>query len=73
VTWLYFCSFHSIDGFKPDTMLVQFACKILGRPVSAAETDQLLTEALVPLREDYPGLTGRTLDHTLWRFESART
>lgn len=72
VTWRYFCSLNGIDGFKPDVMLVRFVSKSLGRPVSASETEQLLVQALEPLRQDHPGLTARMLDHTLWRFESGR-
>jgi hypothetical protein len=53
-------------------MLVRFVGQALGRYVSPAETDALLSVAFEDLQPDYPGLTKRTLDHTIWRFERGR-
>ena len=72
VTWQYFCSLAGIDHFKPDVMLMRFAAEALGRYVSPAETDALLSGAFEELRPSYPGLTKRALDHTIWLFERGR-
>jgi hypothetical protein len=72
VTWQYFCSLAGIDHFKPDIMLMRFAARTLGRTVSAAETDMLLSRAFQQLQTSHSGLTKRALDHTIWRFERDR-
>jgi len=72
VTWQYFCMLNGLDGLKPDVTLIRFVTKTLGRPVSATETERLLVSASDHLRRDHPDLNRRTLDHTLWRFESGR-
>jgi hypothetical protein len=69
VTWQYFCSLAGIDHFKPDVMLMRFVAEALGRYVSPAETDALLSRAFEELRPSHLGLTKRTLDHTIWLFE----
>ena len=61
-----------IDHVKPDVMLMRFAAEALGRYVSAAETDVLLSGAFEELQPSYPGLTKRALDHTIWLFERGR-
>jgi hypothetical protein len=65
VTWQYFCSLAGIDHFKPDVMLMRFAAEALGRYVSPAETDVLLSGAFEELRPSYPGLTKRAGPHYL--------
>jgi len=72
VTWQYFCSLAGIDHFKPDVMLMRFTAETLGRYVSPAETDALLSRAFEELQPSYPGLTKRALDHTIWIFERDR-
>lgn len=47
VTWQYFCSLAGIDHVKPDVMLMRFAAEALGRYVSPAETDALLSRAFL--------------------------
>jgi hypothetical protein len=69
VTWQYFCSLAGIDHLKPDVMLMRFVAQALGRDVSAAETDALLSCSFEELLPSYPGLTKRILDHTIWHFE----
>jgi len=69
VTWQYFCALAGIDHFKPDVMLMRFAAETLGRYVSPAETDALLSRAFEELQPSYPELTKRALDHTIWLFE----
>jgi hypothetical protein len=69
VTWQYFCSLVGVEHFKPDVMLMRFAAEAVGRKVSPAETDALLSRAFEELRPSYPGLTRRALDHTIWLFE----
>ncbi|HEU5386303.1 MAG TPA: hypothetical protein VFV73_10415 [Streptosporangiaceae bacterium] len=69
VTWQYFCSLAGIDHFKPDVMLLRFAAETLGRYVSPAEVDALLSHAFEELKPSYPGLTKRALDHTIWLFQ----
>lgn len=69
VTWQYFCSLAGIDHFKPDVMLMRFAAETLGRYVSPAETDALLSRAFGELKPSYPGLAKRALDHTIWLFQ----
>ena len=72
VTWQYFCSLVGTDHLNPDVMLMRFAAQALGRCVSPAETDALQSRAFDELERDHPGLTKRTLDHTIWRFERDR-
>ena len=55
VTWQYFCSLAGIDHFKPDVMLMRFAAEALGRYVSPAETDALLSRAFEELLPTTPG------------------
>jgi hypothetical protein len=69
VTWQYFCSLVGIDHLKPDVMLTRFVSETLGRHATPAETDALLTLAVESLLPEHPGLTKRTLDHTIWRFQ----
>ena len=65
----YFCSLVGIDHLKPDVMLMRFVAQALGRDVSAAETDAVLSRAFEELLPSYPCLTKRILDHTIWHFE----
>jgi hypothetical protein len=58
--------------FKPDVMLIRFTAETLGRYVSPAETDALLSRAFEELQPSYPGLTKCALDHTIWLFERDR-
>lgn len=53
-------------------MLTRFASQTLGRNVNPAEVDTLLSHACQQLQASYPGLTKRTLDHTIWRFQRDR-
>ena len=69
VTWQYFCSLAGIDHFKPDVMLMRFVAEALGRYVSPAETDALLSRVFEELQPSYPRLTKRALDHTICLFE----
>jgi hypothetical protein len=69
ITWQYFCALVGIDQLKPDVMLTRFVAQTLGRYVSPAETDALLSSACEQLRAQYPDLTKRTLDHTIWHFQ----
>jgi hypothetical protein len=70
VTWQYFCALNGIDELKPDTMLMRFVTKTLGRRVDAVETNDLLSRVWKALLPSHPGLTKRALDHAIWRFES---
>jgi hypothetical protein len=55
VTWQYFCSLAGIDHFKPDVMLMRFAAEALGRYVSPAATDALLSRAFENSGPPTPG------------------
>lgn len=72
VTWQYFCSLVGIDHFKPDVMLMRFVTSTLQRNVGPAETDALLSSAFDRLLPFQPGLSKRTLDHSIWRLERDR-
>ena len=53
-------------------MLMRFTAETLGRYVTANETDALLSRAIGQLQASHPGLTKRTLDHTIWSFQRSK-
>ena len=53
-------------------MLMRFVAHALGRNTWPTETDALLSRAFEELQHRFPALTKRTLDHTIWRFQSGR-
>ncbi|MEO6350844.1 MAG: hypothetical protein ABIP53_09345 [Candidatus Limnocylindrales bacterium] len=54
---------------KPDRMLQRFVARAVGRPVSVAEIQTLVTDACEQLRAEHRHLTPRVLDHAIWNYE----
>ncbi|MCA9886157.1 MAG: hypothetical protein KC708_24460 [Anaerolineae bacterium] len=65
--------FYMLTGnentIKPDRMVVRFLEACLGRSVTSAESSSLLIQSCEMLKENYPDLTPRTLDHEIWNFQ----
>jgi hypothetical protein len=59
----------SDDLIKPDRMILGFLGVALGRLVSPTESQDLLTAAVEQLRDKYPSLTPRLLDHEVWKYQ----
>lgn len=53
---------------KPDRHVLRFLNAVLGQPVSVQQAYELLVEAVDYLHPDYPHLTVRLLDYTIWNF-----
>ena len=56
---------------KPDRMVRRFLSRILGDQVSQNNPHDWLSQALHVLKETYPKLTLRELDHEIWKYEKA--
>lgn len=65
----FFMLSGSDDLIKPDRMILAFLKGILGKPVSPSEAQQLLTASTAQLRDTYPYLTPRLLDHEIWKYQ----
>jgi hypothetical protein len=69
----YFLMLAGSDEFiKSDRMINRFVESILHRPVSSTEADALLRESALRLRQRYPHMTPRLLDHEAWRHQRDR-
>lgn len=55
---------------KPDRWIRIFLTKITGIDLSLSDAQLLLSQALEILKETYPELTLRELDHEIWKYES---
>ena len=58
---------------KPDRMILGFLNTVLQKRVTAMEAQELLTQTVDVLRDRYPLLTVRSLDHAIWKHQSGRT
>jgi hypothetical protein len=65
----FFMLAGSDDLVKPDRMVLGFLNLVLGRSVSGAEAQELLSAAAKLLRFSYPHLTPRLLDHEIWKYQ----
>ena len=65
----FFMLSGSDDLVKPDRMILGFLKTVLCRPVRATEAQQLLAESAAQLRNTYPHLTPRLLDHEIWKYQ----
>jgi hypothetical protein len=61
----------SEDRCKPDRHVIQFLSECVGRAVGMIEAQALLTNTLKVLNLNYPSLTLRFLDYTIWGYMSA--
>jgi hypothetical protein len=69
----YFWMLAGIDDMiKPDRHLVRFVRPLLGRDPTTDECRQLFSEAVEALRGEYPHMTARLLDHTVWQYMRSR-
>jgi len=57
---------------KPDRMIVRYLTAALGRPVTVTEAPGLVAAACQILRDEFPLLTPRSLDHGIWNYQRAR-
>ncbi len=65
----FFMLSGSDDLIKPDRMILAFLKSVLGSPIRATEAQQLLAESAAQLRNTYPHLTPRLLDHEIWKYQ----
>ncbi|HLD12348.1 MAG TPA: hypothetical protein VJB87_02015 [Candidatus Nanoarchaeia archaeon] len=56
---------------KPDTMILRYLRRILQRKVNVEEALPLLQQTTELLKQEYPQLTPRLLDHQIWNYERA--
>jgi hypothetical protein len=54
---------------KPDRMILRFLSRVLGRPVCAAEAQELLSDAADRLRQKHSSVTAQSLDYVIWSRE----
>lgn len=57
---------------KPDRMVIRFIEAALGRPVSVQECHPIIVETCELLKEDFPHLTPRSLDHIIWEYQRSQ-
>lgn len=57
------------DGVKADRMVVRFATRALGAPVSAREAAEHVRAAAYALQDEVRALTPRMLDYLIWQTE----
>lgn len=57
---------------KPDTMILGYLERALGRRPTPVEAEALIVAAADVLRHDVPTITPRALDNAIWTFESTR-
>jgi len=65
----FFMLAGSDDVIKPDRMILGFLKSVLGRSVSTAQAQELLSAVAERLRANYPHLTPRLLDHEVWKYQ----
>lgn len=66
----YFWMLAGSDDFiKPDRMVLRFLEAALGKTVSTLEAQTLLEQTTARLRQTYPALTARLLDHEIWKHQ----
>ncbi len=69
----YFWMLTGSDDFvKPDRMVLRFLEAGLGHRVNLSQAEQVLRQACVHLRTNYPNMTLRLLDHEIWKFQRQR-
>lgn len=69
VSLLYFLMLSGEeDKIKPDRMIIRFLEEILQRKINIDESQILLKEASVVLSKEYPNLSPRLLDYTIWEY-----
>ncbi len=66
----YFYMLTGVEGeIKPDRMIFRFIEAALGRKVNIKECHPLLVAVTDQLRETYPNLNPRSLDHIIWNYQ----
>lgn len=55
---------------KPDRMIERFVTECIGKKLSTNEIIQLFSNVIKTLKNDYPNLTLRELDHEIWKYQS---
>jgi hypothetical protein len=69
----YFYMLAGSDDFiKPDRMIRRFVYRILERDLSEDDLHDAVVGALGVLVNEFPGLTPKSVDHLMWRFERGR-
>ena len=73
VSYDYFCMLCGSDEFcKADTHLLNFLGSALERKIKPTESQELLTNAVTTLKAEYPTMTIRLLDYTIWKYQSGK-
>ncbi len=57
------------DFIKPDRMIIRFVESVIQEKVEADEASSLILDAHEILKEDFPALTPRILDHAIWKYQ----
>ena len=69
----YFMMLCGDDDFcKADTHLLNFLGSALERKIKPTEAQELLTNAVAILKAEYPTITIRLLDYTIWKYQSGK-
>lgn len=55
---------------KVDRMIDRFVTECIDKKISTTETIQLFSNVIKILKNDYPHLTLRELDHEIWKYQS---
>ena len=66
----YFYMLAGEENFiKADRMIIRFIQKCIHRTPTANEASRLIINALEILKEEFPNLTPRILDHVIWNYQ----
>ena len=72
ISFSYFLMLAGSDNFvKADRMLCRFVAEAIGapRPVSSKTAETLVLAASSHLKQEFPDLTPRLLDHAIWNYQ----
>ena len=70
ISTTYFYMLAGEENFiKADRMIIRFIESVVKRIVTTNEVFRLITDAHVILKEEFPTLTPRILDHEIWKYQ----
>lgn len=69
----YLCMLCGDDNFtKPDRHILNFLSNVLGYTVNISQAQSILENVTTTLRNEFPNINIRLLDHTIWSYMSNR-
>jgi hypothetical protein len=68
----FFMLAGSEELVKPDRMISRFVEESTGKKFSSADCQNILVETAGKLKETYPNITPRLLDHQIWSYQRAK-